>query len=201
MQANRHLALLRAAYGYAVELGWCEHNPAAGIRRRTERPRRRVATPAELSTLADAAKPLWRALIATAVLTGMREGELRVLRRDALIEDGVVVTRTKTGTESLIEWTPALREAIGAALDAPRVESLYVFPSQRGGPYSQERFGTVWRELCTRAGIEGLQFRDLRRTAATQAKTLEDARALLGHSTTAITSRVYRTRDRVRPTR
>ena len=201
VSANRDLALLRAAYSYAVECGWCETNPAAGVRRRTERPRRRVASSDELRALAESARPMWRAILAVAVLTGMREGELRLLRRDALTEDGVLLTRPKSGAESLITWTDALRHAIGAALEAHGVESLYVFPSRNGGPYSEHGFRTVWRRLCDRAGVEGLQFRDLRRTAATAAATLEDARDLLGHGSTAITQRVYRTRNRVKPTR
>ena len=200
VSANRSLSLLRAVYSHAVERGWCDDNPAAGVRRRTERPRRRIATPAELRALADHATPQWRAIIAVAVLTGMREAELRLLRRDALLDDGIVLVRPKTGAESLIVWTSALRDAIGAALDARRVESLYVFPSRRGGPYTAFGFTTTWRRLFARAGVEGLQFRDLRRTAATQAATLEDARDLLGHTSTAITRRVYRTRNRVRPT-
>ena len=201
VSANRDIALLRAAYSHAVECGWCEANPATGVRRRTERPRRRVATPAELRTLAENATPMWRAILATAVLTGMREGELRLLRRDALTDEGILLTRPKTGAESLIEWTPALREAIGAALSAQRIESLYVVPSRKGGPFTEHGFRTAWRRLCDRAGVGGLQFRDLRRTAATIAATLEDARDLLGHTSTAITRRVYRTRNRVKPTR
>ena len=201
VSANRDLALLRAAYSHAVECGWCDANPASGVRRRPERPRRRIATPAELRALADQAAPMWRAILAVAVLTGMREGELRLLRRDTLTEDGVLLARPKTGAESLITWTAALRDAIGAALEAQRVESLYVFPSRRGGPYTEHGFRTAWRRLCDRAGIDGLQFRDLRRTAATAAASLEDARDLLGHTSTAITRRVYRTRNRVKPTR
>ena len=118
VSANRDLALLRAAYSHAVECGWCEANPASGVRRRPERPRRRIATPTELRTLADHAAPMWRAILATALLTGMREGELRLLRRDALTEDGVLLQRPKTGAESLITWSEALRHAISAALEA-----------------------------------------------------------------------------------
>ena len=200
VSANRDLALLRATYAHAIERGWCEGNPAASVRRHTERPRRRIATPDELRKLSEHATPLWRAILAVELLTGMREGELRVFRRDALTDDGVVLVRPKTGAESLIEWTTALRDAISSAIDAHRVESLYVFPSRKGGPYTENGFRVVWRRLCDAAGVENLQFRDLRRTAATAAASLEDARDLLGHTSTAITQRVYRPRNRVKPT-
>ena len=200
VSANRDLALLRVAYSNAIECGWCDVNPAAGVRRRPEKPRRRIATPSELRTLSEHATPMWRAILAVELLTGMREGELRLLRRDALTDDGLVLVRPKTGAESVIEWTSALRDAISAALDAPRVGSLYVFPSKRGGPYSEDGFRTIWWRLCKKAGVEGLEFRDLRRTAATASASLEDARALLGHSSAAITQRVYRPRERAKPT-
>ena len=201
VSANRDHALLRVVYNNAVECGWCTENPAAGIRRRTERPRRRIATPEEIRALTEHAPPVWRAIIAVALLTGMRESELRLLRRDALTEDGIVLVRPKTGAESIIEWTPALRDAVEAAIGGWQFESIYVFPSRNGGAYSADGFRTVWHRLRERARVYGLEFRDLRRTAATYSATLEEARDLLGHTSTAITQRVYRPRNRVKPTR
>lgn len=201
VSANRDLALLRAVYSHAVECGWCEANPASGVSRRRESPRRRVATPAELAALSAVATPIWRALLAVAVLTGMRPGELRTLSRAALTQDGIELRRSKTGAESLILWTPALSAAIEPALAAQDPPTLWVFPSRKRRPYSEHGITTVWQRLCERAGIEGLQLRDLRRTAATEAESLEAASALLGHGSVAITRRVYRVRDRVSPTR
>ena len=200
VSANRDHALLKAAYNYAVECGWCTNNPASGVKRRREQPRRRIATPAELGRLSEKATPMWRAILAVQLLTGMRESEQRLLMRDALTGDGILLFRPKTGAESLIEWTSALRDGIEAALSAHRVGSVYVFPSMRGGPYSEDGFRTIWYRLCKRASVEGLQFRDMRRTAGTAAETLEHARDLLGHTSTAITRRVYRPRNRVKPT-
>ena len=42
-------------------------------------------------------------------------------------------------------------------------------------------------------------FRDLRRTAATNSDSLEAARDLLGHETTAVTARHYKVRRRAKP--
>ena len=101
----------------------------------------------------------------------------------------------------------------GAELDVTDIERRrigFIHPWEagpEGGAFKVLRNGyerccltTTWRRLFARAGVEGLQFRDLRRTAATQAATLEDARDLLGHTSTAITRRVHRTWNRVRPT-
>lgn len=197
--ANNDLALLRAAYNYAIEMGWCNANPAQ-VRRLKVSPRRRTATPEELAKISEVAPPIWRALIAAYVLTGARVSELRTLRRDQLTEEGIELHRSKVDKQSTILWSSALREAIEQAKQAQSVESVYVFPSRKGGPYTLNGLQAMWSRFCKKAGVEGLQLRDLRRTAATKAATLEQASALLGHSSTAITARVYRVRDRVKPT-
>lgn len=203
--ANHEKAVMSSIFSFAMSEGWCTVNPCSSVRRRTERPRRRTAAAGEAEALAVHARPLWRALLTVALLTGMRPGELRELRRDQLTAAGIDLVRPKTGAGSLIEWTPALREAVNRALDAhgqvlrPGIQSLYVFPTRRGGCYTAPAFSRAWARLRDAAGVEGLQLRDTRRTAATAASDLEHARALLGHGSTAITKRVYRVRDRVRP--
>ena len=200
--ANRDLALLRAALNHARECGVIGDNPAAGVRRLAgEKPRRREASRSELEAISAIAPPLWRALISLALLTGMREGEIRTLKRDQVTPDGLHVKHHKTGASTLINWSPALRGVVQSALDnhPRRVHSLYVFPSRNGGPYSEDGFKTVWGRLRDKAGAAGLQFRDLRRTAANYANDLQAAQALLGHTDARITGRVYRTRNTAEP--
>ncbi len=93
------------------------------------------------STLAAVADPLWRALMA-----GARPGELRMLKRSSVTEQGIELYRPKTGSRSLIEWSPALRLAAYAAVDADitrrdnqrGVASLpvYVFPARGNLPFT-----------------------------------------------------------------
>lgn len=213
VSANRDKACMSAVMSYAMSEGWIDSNPCRAVARHTERPRRRVADDTEVEALAAVAPPLWRALIAVAFLVGARPGELRLLRRSDLTDAGILLDRAKTGAQSLIEWTPALRLAIEAALEAgveaatrrgarrkvAALPPVYVFPSKGGKPYSVTGMSHAWARLCKDAGIEGLQMRDARRTAATAADDLEHARALLGHGNSAITKRVYRVRDRVKP--
>lgn len=198
--ANRKLALFKAALNYAVEKGWLAENPARGVRRLTgEQPRTRIATREEIVKLGDIATPMWRAIISVELLTGMRPADLRTLMRSQLQDDGIPVRQSKTGHRVTYEWTPGLRLAIDMALQAQRVPSLYVFPARGNGPYTADGFKTVWHKLRAAAGIHGLQFRDLRRTAGVFASDLEAARALLGHTDSRITSRVYRPDERAKP--
>lgn len=202
VSANRDKACLSAIYAFAQSEGWADTNPCATVVRRTEKPRTRTASDGEVAALAAVAPPLWRALIAVSLLVGARPGELRTLRRADCTERGIDLMRPKTGARSLIEWTPALRLAIDAALEActkNNVVSLWVFPSAKRRPYTVAAFSRAWARLCKKANIEGLQMRDARRTAASAADDLEHARALLGHTSGAITRRVYRVIEKVKP--
>ncbi|MGE0484826.1 MAG: hypothetical protein AB7Q81_11860 [Gammaproteobacteria bacterium] len=54
------------------------------------------------------------------------------------------------------------------ALTAPSDEGDHLFVDDRGrGWDDQDRFSKAWNRLRAQAGADDLQFRDLRRTAAT----------------------------------
>lgn len=211
--ANRDKACMSAVFSHAVSEGWCPTNPCLAVPRNTEKPRRRTATDAEVQLLAAHADPVLRSIIAVAFLVGARPGEIRLLKRSDLTEDGIRLDRPKTGTASLVSWTPALRLAIDVALASgleaagrrgarrgvSELQPVWIFPRRGGRPYSMSGLSHAWARLCREAGIEGLQMRDARRTAATAADDMEHARALLGHTTSGITARVYRVREKVRP--
>lgn len=202
VSANRDKAFLSVVYSYAIEHGWAADNPCKGVRRRKEAPRRRVATPDEMRRLVALAPPVWKGLIMTGYLTGMREGELASLRRSQLTAGGIELDRSKTGAESLITWSAELRQAVlWGLMSCPRGWSAWVFPTKTGTRYTQSGLSSAWERLCERVGVVGLQFRDLRRTAATDAHSVLHASELLGHGSTAITKRVYRPRNTVAPVR
>lgn len=201
VSANRDRALLSAVYSFAIENGWFDGgNPCRGVRRRPERPRRRIASPDEARRLFELAPPIWKGIILTGLVTGMRPGEIRALRRSDLTAQGIELRRPKTGAESLITWSPALVEAVQWGLLHAGGWCEFVFPSRTGGMYSETGFSHTWRDLCDDAGLQGLNLQDLRRTAATAAENDQHAGELLGHIR-GITGRVYRVRNVVRPVR
>lgn len=197
---NRDVAALAAVFRFARERDWTDNEPCR-VSRNREQKRTRIATEAELTALSLAATPLWRALMALEVMIGPRESEIRLLHRRHLEAEHLVIERPKTGAVTEFPWDdwPGLRDIIDAALYAHPRPSVWVFPSRKGGPYSEDGFRTVWGRLCAKAGVTGLQFRDMRRTAAVKAESLELARGMLGHTTLSITKGVYRPRDRVKP--
>jgi integrase len=93
---NKGIRTLKASLQRAVERGYLHENPAASIRQIREPEREiRVLTPEEVERLLKAApSSRWRALIALAVTTGMRLGEMLALRwRDLDFEEGTVFVR------------------------------------------------------------------------------------------------------------
>jgi integrase len=183
---------------------------------RTERPavwkrEQRVLNSEEIGRLLDAAPPRYRTLIATAVLTGLRQSELLGLRwRDIDFEDQLVRVRSaldRQGSDVPPKTQHAVRDvilipALAASLRQHREQSVfdgpgdYVFSSRVGTPLH-------WRNVARRAlkpalakaGIEPLRWHDLRHTFASLlisggANVVFTSRQL-GHGSSDITLRVY----------
>ena len=200
VSANRDLALLRAVYHHAIEWGWCEGNPAASVRRHKETPRRRVTTRAERELLAAHATPLWRALIAVRAADGNAGGGDSNALAGGPHGGGDSSSPTKNGRGIVDRVDISIAGSNRGSAARSQAPFDLCFPIEAGGDRTTENgFRVAWRRLCQRAGVEGLEFRDLRRTAASEAGSLEAARHLLGHGSTAITKRVYRVTNRVKP--
>lgn len=202
---NRDVAALASLFRYCRENDWTENHPTQ-VKRNPEHARKRVATAGERSAMNLSMPTLWRCIIVVALVTGMRSSEIRLLRRDQLHDDAVRPQRMKGAKGKPYEWSPLLRQAIetALALQPPSRPSIYVFPGPNtsGQPYTDGGFSTMWKKYFKRAGIEGLTFHDLRRTAGNDAARTVDlkyAQELLGHETDATTHRHYTPDVPVRP--
>jgi integrase len=195
------LAAISGLYGFAVRMGVLAANPAVNVRRpRSTQPTPRglsadevrrliLATPSTPSGLRD------RALIVTAVLTGLRRSELLGLRRGDLTVGDVVFyrARAKGGVQRHRELPePAMHaieascEAAGRPLDRMPGDELLFEISGRG-------FAANLARYARRAGLGSFSPHDLRHTAAKLRRdsgaSLEDVRALLGHASLFTTAR------------
>jgi integrase len=192
---KREIALLSAAWNSAREAGIFDlPNPCEGIRGKPRKRQTRMSTPAEEAALT--AGPYQMAVIVDlALLTGLRQTDLRLLRLDAETEEGLRVTPSKTmrrtGMTQIFTWTPALRACWARAkLLRRRVGSVYVFPNQEGQPYTLDGFQSMWVAHRKRSGVEGLPFRALRRTAAKAVRATrgkDEAQLFLAHSSVTTT--------------
>ena len=166
----------------------------------------RFASMPELLDLVQATPERYRAMILTAGLAGLRQGELLALRRGDvdLLAEVIHVRRKRQQLDSgeIIEGAPKSEAGKRTvALPGPLVDVLrahlaefvakgddaYVFTSSDGQPIERNNFrNRVWLPATRAAGLEGLRFHDLRHTAGTLAArtgaTTKELMARLGHS-------------------
>ncbi len=213
--ANRALAPLRAALGYAVRMGYLSYSPAAAVKRLPERPReRRFLKLAEAESILAKCEGRDLALVAMALGSGMREGEIVALKwGDLDLERSIAMVRRnfshgRMGTPKdhqvravvLPEWLRLVLIDYYRAGGSPGPDA-WLFPAIRGkakemnlpirGDVAYKRF----TEAAARAEISGVNFHAMRHSYAT---IMLDAGAvplavaeLLGHANTDTTHRFY----------
>lgn len=224
--ANRELEVLSHAFTKSIEWGAREDHPMieGKFRKLPTPPRTRYVEDWEvLEALSLSPRRRHgslhavRAYIKIKLLTGLRRGDLLGLRAPDLQEDGIHVqprkTARTTGKRIVIEWTPALREAIEEALAARPVDiAPWLFCTRRGEPYmrpdgSANAWDSMWQRFMDRVLSETtvkqrFTEHDLRAKCASDADTLAHAQQLLAHANSATTQRIYRRRpERVKPLR
>lgn len=170
------------AFDYFVRKKWAAINPTSGVsvsQKGHKKPHRRI-TPAEMQMVINFAPKKYRLIIETAAYTGMRQGELRALKWDAIDwDDGLInvncaiehttqklgETKTEAGERfiEIEEWL--LNELREWKIRQPLRQRLndLIFPNEDG-----EIAGAWgWREnglkaACEKAGVKPMTFRDLR---------------------------------------
>jgi integrase len=136
------------------------------------RPRHRSATPAELNALMSAAMDRpgeirFEQVIPFAVATALRRSELlRITWGDLDLERSTLIIRKrKNPKEPVDQKIPLSPTALAILRDlGPRGRH----PDLRIFPYNAGSLSNAFTSLCTRAGVRGLMFKDLRSTAAQQ---------------------------------
>jgi integrase len=184
---NRERAVLGSVISWGMRFGWCASNPCIGVARNREAPSRRYVTDAELRGVLDRAPPALRDLLAVAFLTGLRQGDLRTLKRDNITPTGIVLTQSKDGKQREISWSPRLKHFVDLALGRSKCE--YVFVGSSGRPYTMDGLQLAMKRLKP-----GFKFRELRPKAATDA-----AHNVLGHTAQMLPT--YLRRTTIKPVR
>ena len=204
ISANRAVAILRAAYGWALKqddgtLPTGFQNPAQGIEFNREKPRDEFIRPDELPALAREiaaeSDPWARSFLWLALLTGARGGELVRLRwADVSLATGELVFRdTKNKSDFRHKLSAA---AVDILRNIPRA-GAHVFPPRRsdGEAAHMAKPRAAWASVLKRAGISrDVTLHDLRRSAGVllskRGFTAEQIARQLNHKSN-ITSKVY----------
>jgi integrase len=209
------LTPLSRLFGHAVRRGLIEVNPVSKLDR-SERPRisrqeRPVLNPEEIGRLLEAAAPRFRTLLATAILSGLRQGELLGLHwRDVDFDKQLIHVRTQLNrkrrdvppkTERAVRDV-ILMPALAQALRQHRTESAfnrpddYVFTTRTGTPHHAPHIGMrVLKPALEKAGIQSVRWHDLRHTFASLliagGANITFVSRQLGHTSSQITLGVY----------
>jgi integrase len=172
------------------------------MRRRAKRglkeapPRTRYLTVAEEARLLDNATIAVRGAIALAIDTGLRREELFSLQWSQIdLARGTIFTTTKTksGRARQVPLPDRSRTIVGTLVRYLDCAYVLVNPDT-GNRYVAMEKG--FKAAVRRAGLTGLQWHDLRRTAGCRwlqrdGKRMEEVSMLLGHSSVQVTEQRY----------
>ena len=205
---NKDLFLVSALFQWAIKAGYIEGNPARRVEKLPDghRAREVYLSAAESAALVDAAAPMLRPLLVTALHTGMRRGELLDLEWGNVDLDRREITvkpeSEKVGRGRVVPMTADLHTML-VALRMARCPSLHgadpVFTRADGSPLGRPLARSSWTTalaacdaipLAKRAKVN---FHSLRHTCASlmvaAGVPLFDVAKILGHSTLAVTMR------------
>lgn len=225
--AHREIEVLSHAFTKAVEWGLIATHPFKGQVRLTGHAARdryiedwEVLECLQLAPMRKLGSVLMiQAYIRLKLLTGLSQGDLLRLEPGRHFkDDGIHVqrhkTKSKTGKRTIYEWNEDLRAAVDLAKAARPVDiSPFLFCNKRGQGYvnedNGESFGwrSMWQRFMDRLLAETkvserFTEHDLRAKVASDAETLERARALLQHADSRTTDAIYRRKpERVKPAR
>lgn len=197
---NRHLSLLKAVFTWAVEYGYLESSPAAGMKAfREPASLRRAMEPTEFSVFIKTLRAEIRAddrdtlqLLHFLAFTGLRLGEAR----GACIDD-VNFTRktlflfdTKSGDSRLVPLCSEAMNIVYLQLNKHGAHGL-LFRSTSGGKISEPR--RLMKRICEKAGISPFTIHETRYSAgASMLAVTRDIYAVqkfLGHKQISTTQR------------
>ena len=117
-----------------------------------------------------------------ALWTGQRQGDLLRLPWSAYDGTHIRLKQSKTGCRVVIPVGAPLK----AALDSTAKRSTIILTTAEGKPWTPDGFRSSWRKACSKAGIVGVTFNDLRGTAVTRLALADCTEAeiatITGHS-------------------
>lgn len=199
------LVPLKEMYRHAREWGYVQHDPTLAVKRpRIEHEEMDFLTHAEIRKFLEAVRPEFHTLFLTAILTGMRRGELLALKwgdidwqsgqicvRRSLYKGSFVSPKSRNGVRRII-----MSDVLAGNLEYDRrlanPEHELVFCTPEGKPLDADNL--VKREFhpaLERAGIRRIRFHDLRHTFASlliaNGEDIKFVQSMLGHASATTT--------------
>jgi len=190
---NTELALLKHMFTKAMDWDYVRVNPAKRVKLLKEPPGRlRYLSLEERRLLLEECSGFLKAVVITALETGMRKGELQSLQWNDIDLDQrtIKLVKTKNNQSRILPVSDTLKPVL-ETLYLQRIGS-HVFTKPNGKPYGNWRkaFDTAVKQT----GIEDFSFHDLRHTFASYMVMYGNVRirtlqVLMGHKTIQMTMR------------
>jgi integrase len=191
-EANNFLDALRGLFKWAVDAGFVENNPVAGIKN-LKRPKTggfRMWTEEDIALFRNKWPIGTRERLALEIFvnTGLRRGDASRLGRQHLRNGHVRIVTEKTKTE--IEY-PVPNEFLQVVDKSPTGDMTLLVSKVTGMPLSKEGLGTWFHKSAKAAGVDG-NCHGLRKAAASRlaeaGATIPELNAVFGWSGTSMAS-------------
>jgi integrase len=192
-RVNRYTATLKTFFNRGIEWGKISANPVKGLKLFAEPIRVRYLEVGQIRFLLQVSSERIRPIVLTALLTGLRKGDILGLRwQDLDFENRKVWIRQKKTGETIVIH---MSESLAVLFRSLRINNdcAWIFNDQ-GRPLN--RFGWVRTDFVKAvkaAGLSDFRFHDLRHTFATQqrfeGRDIAVIKELLGHKSIRMTMR------------
>ena len=178
---TKELNVIKHLLRLAVEWEIIPFNPAQGIKApRVPAGRVRYLQPTELRALLKGASDWLRPIIALAVTTGMRRGEILALRWLDVDLNGarILLPQTKNGDGRIVYLNASAQEVMRSLQYSEPIARIFA-------EITPDMVTVTFRRLCVRLKIADFRFHDLRHTAASWLRMsgadIHTVAQLLGH--------------------
>jgi integrase len=194
--ATLWLATVSACLSAAVRAELIERNPAAKVKpERPNPPRSRVLSPDEMKALLEAAyaepDPYARAAVLLLAMTGARSGEILAAEWPHVDFEGRRISLPDSKSDRP-RFIPLPAPALELLRELPRFGRYVIAGARKDRPRANLK--SVWRRVSARAGLEGVNAHDVRRTYGLEVSRLAGLRVAslaLGHATIKTTETTY----------
>lgn len=200
------LVPFKEMFKHAVIWGYIKRDPSLYVKRpRVEQEEMDFLTPEEIRLFLENVNPVYHTLFLTAVMTGMRRGELLALQwgdidwnsseisvRRSIFRGEFIKPKTKNSIRRIV-MSPVLRQALEQHRFLGRASDMdLVFSNENGLSLDPENL--IKREFhpaLDRAGLRRIRFHDLRHTYASllisQGENIKFIQSELGHASAKTT--------------
>lgn len=201
-EANNFLDALRGLFKWAVDAGFVENNPVAGIKN-LKRPKTegfRMWTEDEIAIFQKHWKIGTRERLCFELFinTGLRRGDVARLGKQHIRNGRLRIITEKTKTQVSI---PVPQVLIDVIAKSPTGDLALIASKKTGKPMTKEAVGTWFHNIAKAAGIDG-NGHGLRKAAATRlaeaGATIPELNAVFGWVGTAMASLYTQKADRER---